>query len=1052
MARIPEDEIQRLKATVDLVALVRASGVELAPVGADLRGRCLFHEETTASLVVTPAKALWHCFGCNAGGDAIRWVELTQHVSFRHAVEILRGTNGTPVAPVDLPRGKRATPLNSALPVALDATDQQLLNQVIDYYSLTLKTTGEAQEYLTKRGLVSSEIVDRFRLGYANNTLTYRLPKKTWREGRDVRARLTSLGIIRETTGHEHLAGSLVIPILDEHGNVQGAYGRKVTAGLRAGTPLHLYLRGPHKGTFNVAALAASREIILAEALIDALTWWAYGFRNVTSAFGVNGFTDEMMAAFKRHRTERVLIAFDRDEAGDKAAEELAPRLADAGIDVYRILFPRGLDANDYARSVESPSDALGVLLRSAVFVTKDRRAHEGQGRNALGPGPAEGAPSAPTAVPTSEGASTPLDGDVGAAAAPASDGQHEGDSDPAMLHSRTGPAAPSPEPPVAVAQEQPHEEAADPVAVGADVAAAAAPDGQHGDADPGSVPLQNRGGLPVAEPVDVPSLVVKGDQADMVIGDRSYRVGGLTKNLSPNALRITLRVSRGDRVHVDVLELLSSRARELYVRQAALELAVEAETVKKDLGKLLLELEGVQQKRIETALEAKPKRAEIPEPEKQEAFAFLKDPRLLDRIASDFEKVGIVGEKVNALVGYLAVVSRKLADPLALLIQSNSAAGKSTLMDALIDFAPEEDVERYTAMTGQSLYYLADTSLKHRILAIAEVAGAEKAGYAIKCLQSEGRISIATTVKDPETGDLKTKRHEVEGPVTIMLTTTEAEIDEELQNRCVVLSVNEDRAQTKAIHEAQRRSQTLAGIVAREERHAVLHLHRNMQRLLRPVRVVNPWADRLTFLDAKLRTRRDHVKYLTLIQAITLLHQYQRPVRQMEHRGRMLPYIEATLSDIEAANRLAAEVLGRSLDELSPATRRLLVLLDDMVTARCRERKVDRQDFRFTRREVREHTGWAVTQARLHLERLVDLEYLLVHRGARGQSFAYELLYDGQGKDGKPFLVGLLDVKALRCAYDPELSGENGHLSGPDRAWIGPRSAGVGVPGNGSG
>src|SRR3546814_3132626 len=146
--------------------------------------------------------------------------------------------------------------------------------------------------------------------------------------------------------------------------------------------------------------------------------------------------------------------------------------------------------------------------------------------------------------------------------------------------------------------------------------------------------------------------------------------------------------------------------------------------------------------------------------------------------------------------------------------------------------------------------------------------------------------------------------------------------------NRCLVLTVDESREQTRAIHALQRRRQTLEGLLAGEDRAVTLALHRNAQTLLEGVKVVNPFADRLTFLDDKTRTRRDHMKYLTLIQAIALLHQHQRPIRTVEHRGRTLRYIEVTESDIALANGLAHDVLGRTLDELPPQTRRLLTTI----------------------------------------------------------------------------------------------------------------------------
>lgn len=134
-----------------------------------------------------------------------------------------------------------------------------------------------------------------------------------------------------------------------------------------------------------------------------------------------------------------------------------------------------------------------------------------------------------------------------------------------------------------------------------------------------------------------------------------------------------------------------------------------------------------------------------------------LKDPTLIERILADFERCGVVGEETNKLTGYLAAVSRKLEEPLAVILQSSSAAGKTVLMEAILAFMPEEDRVKYSAMTGQSLFYMGETDLKHKILAIMEEEGAERASYALKLLQSEGELAIASTGKDPSTGRLVT-------------------------------------------------------------------------------------------------------------------------------------------------------------------------------------------------------------------------------------------------------------------------------------------------------
>ena len=308
--------------------------------------------------------------------------------------------------------------------------------------------------------------------------------------------------------------------------------------------------------------------------------------------------------------------------------------------------------------------------------------------------------------------------------------------------------------------------------------------------------------------------------------------------------------------------------------------------------------------------------------------------------------------------------------------------------------------------MTGQSLYYLGETNLKHKILAIVEEAGAEKASYALKLLQSEGELTIASTGKDPQTGRMETQEYRVEGPVMIMLTTTAIDLDEELQplpHACRRRILGADGG----IHALQRERRTLAGLVAKAERQELLRVLRNAQRLLTPVEVLNPYAPSLTFPSGRTRTRRDHEKYLTLIDAVTLLHQHQRPRGRHEVGGRVIEYVEATLDDIALANELAPEVLGRSLSELPPQTRALLGHIRTLV-------KEKKGEGTFSRRELREACGWSLTQVRAHLERLLELEYLELRHGRLGGPFSYELMMDADTPETVAH-IGLIAVETLR-------------------------------------
>ena len=295
----------------------------------------------------------------------------------------------------------------------------------------------------------------------------------------------------------------------------------------------------------------------------------------------------------------------------------------------------------------------------------------------------------------------------------------------------------------------------------------------------------------------------------------------------------------RGDRFHL-ADDANATRHRAGFVAQAAEETGLVPDILKRDIGAVLLKLEELQEQIIRRTLEPSQKEVSIGQDEREAALALLRDPRLLDRLLDDYGRCGIVGETTNKLVGYLAAVSRKLDEPLAVIIQSTSAAGKSSLMESILAFVPEEERIKYSAMTGQSLYYLGDTDLKHKVLAIVEEEGAERASYALKLLQSEGELTIASTGKDPNTGRMVTQECRVEGPVMIILTTTAIDIDEELMNRCIVLAVDESREQTRAIHQLQREKRTLEGVRRKVEKAAILAAHRNAQRLLRPLRVVN--------------------------------------------------------------------------------------------------------------------------------------------------------------------------------------------------------------------
>jgi DNA primase len=985
MARISESELERLKADVPLVGLVESKGVVLRKHGGDMVGRCPFHDDQGPSFVVSVSKNLWRCHGaCQVGGSVVDFVMRAEGVSFRHAVELLR--NGAPVT--DGPVVRSSSVPRLASPLDQSAEDRVLLGQVVGFYADAFATSADALSFLARRK-ITTEAAGVFRLGFADRTLGYRLPGGDRKAGAEVRGRLQTLGIIRPS-GHELFRGSLVVPVFDGSGDVAEVYGRKINDHLREGTPKHLYLPGPHRGVWNADAVVEGGEVIVCESLIDALSFWSAGIMNVTAAYGVEGFTPDHWQLFTERNVRRVLLAFDADPAGDKAAVKLSAQMIERlGCEVFRVEFPPGTDANDAAVAAAVPAEALAMLVRTATWIG------------------GSGVPAARAAKQEAPNTVAEPDASSFAAALPAA-------------------TAGAPTEPAPVVSPVP------------------------------------------AAPVDVEVSINADHELVAVFGSRRWRVRGLAKVSSFDMLRVNVLVSKStgadgvradDRFHVDTLDLYSARARSVFTKTAADELALDEDVVKKDLGRVLLACEEHAEAVMKAAAEPVKVIVEMTDGERVDALALLKAPDLLDRVAADFSKIGMVGEVTNCLVGYLAAISRKLDRPLAVIVQSTSAAGKSALMEAVLGFVPAEECVAFSAMTGQSLFYMGENDLAHKVLAIAEEEGAERAAYALKLLQSEGRLSIASTGKDNASGRLVTHTYEVSGPTAIILTTTAIDVDEELLNRCLVLTVDENRDQTRAIHVRQRSRHTLSGLLADQERERVVVLHQNAQRLLDALPVVIPMAEQLTFADGRTRTRRDHPKYLALISAVALLHQHQRPRRTVTHAGREVTYVEATAFDVECANRLAAGILGQSLDELPPQTRRLLELLDATVTRIAATDQIDRNVVRFTRRQLREELGWGDTQLKVHLARLVDLELVSAHRIEHG-SFLYELAWDGAaGRDGGRFMVGVTDptqpplplAEPEIHGYDRSRSGSEVVRSGAGRPLVGARSAGGRTGLNGS-
>jgi hypothetical protein len=493
------------------------------------------------------------------------------------------------------------------------------------------------------------------------------------------------------------------------------------------------------------------------------------------------------------------------------------------------------------------------------------------------------------------------------------------------------------------------------------------------------------------------------------------FLIQGISQD-SPRHLRASVRVFRrpaeganpASPVHLDTLDLYHARSRIAFAKTAACLLGEDPTLLEDFLGRVV----ALSEEFLRDREKASP-RVILSEDDRIQATKLLRDPGYPESVADDLSRLGYVGEDANKLVAYLASISRKLEDPLSILVVSRSAAGKSTLSEAIAALAPPEDVLRFTRLTAQTLYYQKPDSLRQKMVVIEEEKGVEDAAYALRVLQSAKHLSLSTAA-----GKGEARRREVKGPVSLFVTTTRTDLDEETAGRFLTLSVDESKEQTRAILSAQREAEARSP----RERDRLLQLHQNAQRMLEPVKIINPYAPRLTFPDDRLSARRDHRKYLGLIRAVAFARQYQRePIEGA---------IEVTPDDIALANRLAHHALGHSLYDLTPPSRRLLLEVRDWLVQRRKKEGLEEIEVRFTQRELREHVGWKKTQLAHHLKELLETEYLLaITGGSQGRRTLYRLDWDGRGLDGERFYSGLVDVGKLP-----------GGLPGPSREGSGNR------------
>jgi len=471
------------------------------------------------------------------------------------------------------------------------------------------------------------------------------------------------------------------------------------------------------------------------------------------------------------------------------------------------------------------------------------------------------------------------------------------------------------------------------------------------------------------------PELLVydKGELLITVLG--GIKLTGLDR------MRVTLKVEHKAKQLLPVrhhLDLYNHPHTEQLINKIAESLDIPTQQATQTIAALTSELESYRARRMESLQPRAEERIQLSPAERQAAISYLKQANLLERTGEDIGRSGIVGEETNRLIAWLVYSSRKLSVPLHLMFLGSSGSGKTYLQERVSELIPPEDKIEITQITENAFYYFRQDELRHRLLLIEDLDGAESSMYPLRELQSKRRISKTVTLKDSK-GNLKTVTLLVEGPVSVSGCTTRERLYEDNANRCLLLYIDGSKDQDSRILDYQ--TKAAGGEINREAEHYTRTQLQHVQRVLMPVQVVNPYAKYIQLPEIVFKPRRTMTLLLAFIEAITFYHQYQRPVKR-DAQGH--PYVESTVADLQAAFGLLKDVLFSKSDELTKASRGFLELLKVILKEQGKTS--------FHAREIRRELRIAPTTLKRHLSELERYGYLKVNRSARYAKYEYSI------------------------------------------------------------
>jgi DNA primase catalytic core len=474
------------------------------------------------------------------------------------------------------------------------------------------------------------------------------------------------------------------------------------------------------------------------------------------------------------------------------------------------------------------------------------------------------------------------------------------------------------------------------------------------------------------------------------------YRLLGVRPSFV-SSLRVNIRAECAGLSFLDNVDLYSARSRALFSAAASAALSLEPSRVEKDLLFIVDHLEAERDREL---LQASPsERRELTEGERKAGMELLQSPDLFDRIASDLAALGYVGEELNKQLLYIAASSRKMADPISVVILSQSASGKSLLVESVRRLMPPEDVVAVSSLSDQALNYIGEGGLLHKFLILGEAVHSEVVEHQIREMLSSHELSRLVAMKDAKTGELSSRT--VRSPVVVaaVMSSTRTEMNPENASRAFLVNADESREQTRRIHESQRGKYSL-------ERHSkersliprITEAHQAAQRLLTPRVIVNPFASRLVFPDSLMRSRRDHERFVDLIAGVCHLRQFQKQEKESRDgaTGETVRYIECDLTDYRIAYTILCATLPATLSSFPPSAIELYEAVRSLLREKAKREGLKVIEVSVSQREICEATGYNQRWIKRYLQLLGEWEYLQVAGArSRGSRNAYRLLRD---------------------------------------------------------